>query len=131
MKSLFPVFLLFIVPCLPELTASSNESCHWKHRDIVSNHTVTTSTSRPTVENQSSLLLKDSWYVAHSISFLWFFFSDFFQSHLITQLLVTMPVAGERVSHSHDSHFLPHIRIYRNPPAIHPSIQNISTSANE
>lgn len=39
MKSLFPVCLLFIVLWLQKLAASCNENCHWKHYNIMSNHT--------------------------------------------------------------------------------------------
>lgn len=40
MKFLFPLSLLFIVLWLQKLTVSCNENCHWKHYNIMSNHTM-------------------------------------------------------------------------------------------
>lgn len=52
------------------------------------------------VENQSPLLWKDNWYVEHGISFFILFLFCFFQSHLITQLPVSVPESPVRRFHT-------------------------------
>lgn len=54
----------------------------------------------PAVENQSLLLWKDNWYVEHGISFFILLLFCFFQSHLITQLPVSVPESPVRGFHT-------------------------------
>lgn len=137
MKSLFPLFLLLIALWLQKLAISCDENCHRKHYNIMSNHTtryfhIMSNCSLWKTRGLSYKRIADKLnMVFHPLSF---FFSAFFQSHLITQLPVTVPASSKRVSRNCVSWFLlPKLTsgFKTGPPAIHPSIQKFSTFANK